>query len=201
LLLSIGTIPGLLLFAPVFIAARYYSHKKRREALAGSSVKVYGHDVVATWKILVAGGLAPLLYTYYAVLLALWARYNHINRHIPSSTPTYTVVMAAYAVFPAMTYAALRFGEIGMDLVKSIWPLMLCLSSKSSALEDLRQRRADLAKQVTDVVNRLGPDMFPDCEHEQLPFPTRVYGEISPFESLDEMNGKEFFTEDLTRWS
>jgi glycerol-3-phosphate O-acyltransferase/dihydroxyacetone phosphate acyltransferase len=26
--LAVGTLPGLMLFSPVFIAARYYSHKK-----------------------------------------------------------------------------------------------------------------------------------------------------------------------------
>lgn len=183
----------MILFAPIFIAARYYSHKKRRDALAASTVKVYGNDVVATWKILIAAGLAPTLYTCYAVLLALWAWYNSINGSIPKGTPSWKVAGLAYLVFPTITYAALRFGEIGMDIFKSLWPLLLCLSSKSNTLETLRLRRIDLARQVADVIDRLGPDMFPDCDAEKLPFPRRVYGNISPFATLDDLDAEGFF--------
>jgi glycerol-3-phosphate O-acyltransferase/dihydroxyacetone phosphate acyltransferase len=191
LLLSVATLPGLTLFSPVFVAARYYSHKKRRQALAASTVKVRGHDVVATWKILIAAGLAPLLYTYYAILLVLWTRYNQINHIIPPNIPTYWIVAAAYFVFPTITYAALRLGEGGMDILKSLWPLLLCLSSKSNIMSDLRRRRADLARHVTDVVDRLGPDMFSDCEREKIPFPRRIYADISPFDTLEELLSKE----------
>lgn len=191
LLLSVGTLPGLMLFSPVFAAARWYSHKKRRQALAASAVKVHGHDVVATWKILIAAGLAPLLCTYYAGLLVLWARYNHINHMIPPNTPTYWIVAAAYFLFPTITYAALRLGEVGMDILKSIWPLILCLSSKSGVMKNLRHRRTDLVRHVTDVVDRLGPDMFPDCEREKMPFPRRIYADVSPFDTLEELLSKE----------
>jgi glycerol-3-phosphate O-acyltransferase / dihydroxyacetone phosphate acyltransferase len=141
-ILAVGTLPGLLLFSPIFIAARYYSHKMKNEALAGSSIKIQGTDVMATWKTLVAGGLAPLLYTYYAVILAIWTHYNRANGIIPNSTPISSVFLMAYIIFPRLTFAALRLGEIGMDILKSLRPLVLCLSPFSAGtLTKLRTRR------------------------------------------------------------
>ncbi|GMF03799.1 unnamed protein product [[Candida] boidinii] len=47
------SLPGVILFSPIFIATKMISDKKRREALAGSTVKIKAIDVIATWKILV----------------------------------------------------------------------------------------------------------------------------------------------------
>lgn len=83
------------------------------EALAASSVKVAGRDVLATWKILISAGLAPVLYTVYAVLAGVLA-----SRY--SSTYKYRL----YAPFLTMTalpffgYSALKFGEAGLDVFK-----------------------------------------------------------------------------------
>ena len=193
--LAIGTLPGLVLFSPVFIAARIYSHKKTEEALAASSVKIRGNDVMATWKILVAGCLAPLLYTYYAILLALWTRYNRANGVMSENLPLWTIILASYIVFPTLTYAALIFGETGMDILKSLRPLVLCLSpSSAGTLTDLREQRIELSRQVTELINTLGPDLFPDCEATKLPHPRKLYGDVSPNDSLDDLADTEFFS-------
>lgn len=204
-ILAIGTLPGLMLFSPIFIAARYYSHKMTREALAGSNVKIQGTDVMATWKILVAGGLAPLLYTYYATMLGFWTHYNRVNGIIPKSTSLWTVILAAYIIFPILTFAALQLGEIGMDILKSLRPLFLCLSPFSlGTLNKLRERKAILSRQVTDLINTLGPDLFPDCEAANLPQPRKLYSEVSPNDSLDDLADSEFFststTDDALSW-
>jgi glycerol-3-phosphate O-acyltransferase/dihydroxyacetone phosphate acyltransferase len=57
--MAVGTLPGLVLFAPVFVASKLISIKKSREALAASTVKLQGRDVMATWKLLVALALLP----------------------------------------------------------------------------------------------------------------------------------------------
>jgi glycerol-3-phosphate O-acyltransferase/dihydroxyacetone phosphate acyltransferase len=194
-ILAVGTLPGLMLFSPVFIVARWYSHKKTKEALAASSVKIQGNDVMATWKILVAGGLAPLLYTYYAIILAVWMHYNHVNGRIPATVSIWAVVLASYVVFPMLTFAALRLGEIGMDILKSLRPLVLCLfPSSAGTLVKLQEHRAELARQVTELINTLGPDLFPDCDAAKLPQPRRLYSDISPYDSLDDLADTEFFS-------
>lgn len=74
LVLSFGTLPGVLLFWPVFVATKVISEKKRRQALAASVVKLAAHDVMATWKLLVAMGLAvsplSLIRVYYLTRLS-----------------------------------------------------------------------------------------------------------------------------------
>ncbi|EON69068.1 hypothetical protein W97_08381 [Coniosporium apollinis CBS 100218] len=169
ILLSAGVLPGLVLFAPVFVAGKTISIKKSREALAASTVKIQARDVVATWKILVSMALAPMLYTFYTVLLTWWTYYNRVQGYMPDYVPLWAVVLFGYMFFPSITYAALRFGETGMDIFKSLRPLVLSLNpSSGNTLVRLRATRADLAAKVTEVINTLGPEMFPDFDNARI---------------------------------
>ncbi|KAI8958372.1 Sucrase/ferredoxin-like-domain-containing protein [Daldinia sp. FL1419] len=169
LVLSIGVIPGLVLFAPVFAASKIISHKKAKEALAASSVKIQGKDVMATWKLLVAMAFAPVLYNLYSVLLSFKVYQDHLWGYVPEWVPFWLVFIAGWIVFPAITFAALRFGEVGMDIFKSLRPLVLCISPTSSySIHKLRERRAELSEKVVQVINDLGPDMYEDFEHTRL---------------------------------
>jgi glycerol-3-phosphate O-acyltransferase/dihydroxyacetone phosphate acyltransferase len=178
LLLSAGVLPGLVLFAPVFIATKIISRQKAKSALAASSVKIQGKDVMATWKLLVSMAFAPVLYNFYTCLLAYKVYQDRLWGRVPGWVPIWAVFLAGWVFFPAITYAALRFGEVGMDIVKSLRPLILCINPSSSYnIEQLRERRAKLSAEVTDVINTLGPEMFPDFEHTRLvpdPFTVRT---------------------------
>ncbi|KAL3423651.1 acyltransferase [Phlyctema vagabunda] len=167
--LSIGVLPGLVLFAPVFIASKIISIKKSREALAASTVKLQGRDVMATWKLLVALALAPILYNLYTILLTYWTYRNRVQGRVPDWVPLWAIWIFGYIIFPAITFAALRFGEVGMDIVKSLRPLVLCLNpSSNNTVHKLRQTRAELSAEVTDVINTLGPEMFPDFDAARI---------------------------------
>lgn len=169
LLLSAGVLPGLVLFAPVFIATKIISRQKAKSALAASTVKIQGRDVMATWKLLVSMAFAPVLYNFYTSLLAYKVYQDRLWGRVPDWVPIWAVFLAGWVFFPAITYAALRFGEVGMDIVKSLRPLILCINPSSSYnIEQLRERRAKLSAEVTDVINTLGPEMFPDFEHTRL---------------------------------
>lgn len=168
-IMAIGTLPGLVLFAPVFIASKIISVKKSREALAASTVKLEGRDVVATWKLLVALAFAPLLYIYYTVLLTYWTYRNRVQGYMPDWVPLFLVVVFGFVFFPAITFAALRFGETGMDILKSLRPLVLSLNPTSAnTLFKLREKRKQLSAQVTEVINTLGPEMFPDFDATRI---------------------------------
>jgi glycerol-3-phosphate O-acyltransferase/dihydroxyacetone phosphate acyltransferase len=167
--LSVGVIPGLVLFSPVFVASKVISIKKSREALAASTVKLQGRDVMATWKLLVALAFAPILYNTYTLLLTYWTYRNRVQGYVPDSVSLWTVVVFGYIFFPAITYAALRFGEVGMDILKSLRPLILALNPTSSnIIYKLRARRAELSAEVTEVINTLGPQMFPDFDAARI---------------------------------
>ena len=167
--LSIAVLPGTVLFAPVFIAGKVISIQKSKEALAASSVKIKARDVVATWKLLVAMALAPALYTFYTILLTIWTYRTRIGGRVPEGVPLWAIVITGYIIFPAITFAALRFGEIGMDIAKSLRPLVLSLiPHKGSMMSRLREQRAKLVEQVTDVINELGPELYPDFDRQRL---------------------------------
>lgn len=170
--LSVGVLPGLLLFAPVFVVTKLYSRRKAAEALAGSSVKIQGRDVMATWKLLVAMAFAPILYNAYCVLFVIKFGSDRLWGYVPtwaSNVPWWLVFLTGWIVFPLITFAALRFGEVGMDIVKSLRPLVLCMNPSSSYnIQKLRERRAELQVQVTGLINTLGPEMFPDFPHKRL---------------------------------
>lgn len=169
LVLSAGVLPGLILFAPVFIATKIISRQKAKIALAGSTVKIQGRDVMATWKLLVSLAFAPVLYNLYTSLLAYKVYQDRLWGHVPEWVPIWAVFLGGWIFFPSITFAALRFGEVGMDIVKSLRPLLMCINPSSSYnIQQLRERRAELSSQVTEVINTLGPEMFPDFKDTRL---------------------------------
>ncbi|KAL9057922.1 MAG: hypothetical protein Q9162_002049 [Coniocarpon cinnabarinum] len=172
IILAAAVFPGLALFSPVFIAGKLISIRKSREALAASTVKIQARDVVATWKLLVAMALAPALYTYYNILFGFWTYYNRMQGLVPPWVPVWAVVLFGTIWFPAITFAALRFGEIGMDIAKSLWPLILSLNpSSGNTIVKLRKRREELAMEVTNLINELGPELFPDFDARRIVVP------------------------------
>lgn len=178
------TLPGLLLFAPIFILTAHLSRRKTAEALAASSVKIRGHDVMATWKILIALALAPIFYTFYTILLVALNNYNRVWGYMPARTPTSLIVSTCVLVLPIITYASLLFGEQGMDLFKGIYPLVLTLSPTSSHfINRLTEQRRVLVVRVREMIDRFGSDMFPDCDDVSKwrdRGPRKLYADISP---------------------
>lgn len=168
-LLALGTLPGLLLFAPVFVATKVISMKKSKEALAASTVKLQGRDVMATWKLLVALAIAPAVYAFYTAAFTYWTYVNRIQGWVPTWVPLWLIVPIGMVLFPTITFAALRIGEVGMDILKSLRPLVLSLNpSSANSLVKLRMTRAALTVQVTEVINTLGPELFPDFDATRI---------------------------------
>lgn len=167
-LLALGALPGSLLFLPVFFFSKAISKRKAREALAGSSVKIQARDVLATWKLLVAMVFAPLLYVFYAIVGTYVVHRYSIGppslRHEWGFWALPTVIMI---LLPMVTYSALRFGEIGMDIYKSLRPLLVAMTN-SEILDDLQDRREALAEELTGLINTLGPKIFPDFDSTRV---------------------------------
>lgn len=155
--------PGVIMFAPVFIVAKKISRQKAKEALAASTVKIKAKDVIGTWKILVALGLAPALYIFWAaVATALLLRTG-----LTGPVPTVVVFVLFYLWMVLTTYASLRVGEIGIDYYKSLKPLFYSLMSQNKdalQIENLQETRRKLSAQVTEFCERYGPLMFDDFD-------------------------------------
>ncbi|TRM57587.1 glycerol-3-phosphate O-acyltransferase [Schizophyllum amplum] len=171
LLLLVWTVlalPGGVLNGPIFILASIISRKKAREALAASQVKIAGKDVLATWKILVALGVAPLLYGLWACL-AIWLA---IRTGAPMKWRIATPFIVTVAL-PFMNYAALKFGEAGMDVLKSLRPLVVSLlPGQQRSLERLKNMREELADEVTDIINDFGPKLYSDFDKRRILAPS-----------------------------
>jgi glycerol-3-phosphate O-acyltransferase/dihydroxyacetone phosphate acyltransferase len=191
ILLTTLTLPGLILFAPIFIFTSRMSRKKTAEALANSSVKIKAHDVVATWKILIALILTPLFYNFYAFLLVILHKYNIISNFLPATSSTKAIIALSWIILPFITYASLVFGEQGMDILKSLHPLLLSLDPRSQKVtEKLSRERHDLVRRIKEIVDRYGPDIFPDCEDILVwkeRGPKKLYADISPEMEMSEL--------------
>jgi glycerol-3-phosphate O-acyltransferase / dihydroxyacetone phosphate acyltransferase len=175
-ILALGALPGFIMFLPVFIATKVISVKKAKEALKASTVKIQAKDVIATWKLLVSLGFAPLLYNCYVILFTILTYRHRFYGLIPESVPLIVVPIIGWILFPTITFAALRFGEVGMDIFKSLKPLVLALNpTTTNTLHKLRQRRIELAAEVTKMINTLGPELYPDFDSARV-VPTQYYG-------------------------
>jgi len=196
-LLAILSLPGLVLFAPVFIITRRISHKRTAEALAASSLKIKGHDVMATWKILIALVLTPMFYTFYSILGIILHKRHLTSGLIPISTSSGTIVALSWLILPSITYASLLLGDEGMDILKSLHPLLLSLDPRSSrVIGALRANRHNLVLKVREIVNSYGADLFPDCNNAMLcrcRGPRKLYADISPETELDDLLGLDEF--------
>ena len=167
--LSIAVLPGTVLFAPIFITGKLISIKKSREALAASTVKIRARDVIATWKILVTLALTPILDITYTCLLTWWVYYNRIGGRVPEGLSLKLVAITGLFFFPAMCFMALRFGEVGMDIFKSLRPLFLSiLPGSRNTLVKLQDTREDLTERINDLINELGPVLFPDFDRYRI---------------------------------
>lgn len=157
LILFVLALPGYTLFSPMFIVSKVISNKKQRLALANSTVKIKGNDVVATWKILVSLVIAPIFYILYASIGVYIVRhYSLIN----TSMGFVKLWVCLYIFNVLITYCALLTGEQGLDILKSLRPLYLSLTDGSS-ITDLKTFRNELAEEITEIVNEFGARLFP----------------------------------------
>lgn len=167
--LSIFVVPGTILFGLVFLTCKVYSKHKARQALAESNVKVQARDVLATWKLLVAMAVTPLIYTYYVVLITWLYSYNRVFGFLPDGMRKRYLIISQMMIYPTVTYAALRFGEVAMDILKSLGPLVKMMSPwTGNELARAQARREKLAERITDIINTLGPEMFDDFHSKRI---------------------------------
>lgn len=83
--------------------------------MAGSSVKIAGKDVLATWKVIVAAFAAPALYGLYALayLVFLFKRRPNL-----SNKAKLTRAALVWAIQPILHYLLMRLGDSGLDIYK-----------------------------------------------------------------------------------
>ncbi|KAH8099482.1 glycerol-3-phosphate O-acyltransferase [Cristinia sonorae] len=165
---TILALPGVILNGPIFLTASIISRKKAKEALAASVVKVAGRDVLATWKVLVALGVTPILYGFYAFIATAIVFKAGAPLKVKLWTPF--VVMLA---LPFIAYAALKFGEAGFDVLKSLRPLVVALApGQQRSLDKLKTMRTRLSNELAEVINEFGPKIYDDFNEMRILVPS-----------------------------
>lgn len=160
-------LPGVILNGPMFILASIISRQKAKEALAASVVKVAGRDVLATWKILISLGIAPVMYAFYAIVATIIA----VKANASLATRIWTPFLVILAL-PFMNYAALKFGEAGMDVLKSLRPLIVALiPGQQRSFDKVKAMRLRLSNEVADVINEFGPKIYDDFDQFRILVP------------------------------
>lgn len=111
-------------------------------------MKIQARDVVATWKILVSLGLSPIVYAIYGTIAVLLS----FKYDLPLRYKLWIPIFLTIAI-PSIGYSALKFGEVGMDIYKSLRPLTISLLPGSQKYIDrLQQMRAELSQELSDLV-------------------------------------------------
>jgi len=165
---TILALPGTLLNSPMFIIASIMSRRKAKEALAASTVKVAGRDVLATWKILISLGVAPVVYGFYAFLATVIA----VRAGVPLKWRICMPFLTLTAL-PVMNYASLKFGEAGMDVLKSLRPLIVALiPGQQRSLDKLKDMRLRLSNEVAVLINEFGPKIYDDFDEFRILVPS-----------------------------
>ncbi|CAG8852040.1 3451_t:CDS:2, partial [Racocetra persica] len=86
-------------------------------AVKGSTVKIAGRDVLATWKLLVALGATPILYGAYTLIILIIA-YNYswtliLNLGILSP-------LVVFIMLFVITYGTMRLADTGLDIYRRV---------------------------------------------------------------------------------
>ena len=149
-------IPGRILNFPAQLVINYYSGKKAREALANSSVKITGKDVIASWKLIISLVLLPSLYLFYSLIV-----YSLVTEH------RLLISLIALCVLPYVSFFTVKFDETNRELLYSLKPLFLSIFNPQKVFE-LCQMRSELQHLILHVVDTFGPQMIPDFESNRV---------------------------------
>jgi glycerol-3-phosphate O-acyltransferase/dihydroxyacetone phosphate acyltransferase len=159
--MALALVPGLLLNYPVGLMARFRAERRRKKALAESTVKVRGQDVILSEKVMFCIALVPSLWCIYALLLFFF---------FDLDGPTLALCIFSMPIF---SYVGIRMTEVGMIQLKDLRPYFIRLfpwtRSRLLALPSAREKlQVELRAFLKENSSILG-----EVYHEQtFPLPT-----------------------------
>lgn len=145
---SLCSLPTLILNLPVGVIAKFLAERERKTALKASVVKVHARDVMMSKKIVISLVLVPTLWVFYAVMLLCFSP-------LPRD-----MVLLLFLSMPILAYLGVISAESGMTDLKDLRPAFLRLlpQFRQQAIE-LPKLRADLQKEVRNLVHKYGPEL------------------------------------------
>ena len=195
---GVFVLPGIIFNMPAILVIDYISKQKAVKAVASSSVKLKGRDVLATWKLMVGAFLLPSLYVAYTLMFAF-----EVGRIYPlTSISSFTCyfLMTAFVIFPWISYMTVRVAEAGYDTWASIRPLWYSLVSPHYG-EVLRNIRIRLRREIVRVVEEYGPKVYGQEFDRQRIVPSRrpslADSQSFPFQRFGSMSSSRALDDDV----
>lgn len=134
-------LPGLLLGLPLLVVTRYVSESERVKAVKSSSVKIYGRDVVATYKVLISLVMTPVLHVLYTALV-----WRFVSQRAG----------VAYMFFsPFVCWGAVRCAESSKLAYREAWAIVSALLNPQN-LQHLQHLRQEIKADVLNLFNDIG---------------------------------------------
>lgn len=146
---AVALLPMALLCFPITCITRLVSRQKASAAAKASAVKIHGRDVAATWKVLIALVLAPVLWLAWTAASAAVAGAT-LQRPWRVETP-----LLVFFFLPIVSYLGILAGERIVMTVRSVPPLLMTLAVPSRAKELAEQRQA-LKQALEGLVDESG---------------------------------------------
>lgn len=170
LVYGIFVLPGMILNLPAIAIIDYISKQKAVKAVASSTVKLRGRDVLATWKLMVGALLLPSLYVAYTLIISY-----EVLRFYPRPSLALLALYfctSAFVILPWISYMSVRVAEAGYDKWASIRPLWYSLVSPHYG-EVFRNIRLRLKLEIIRVVEEYGPRLYGQEFDQQRIVPSR----------------------------
>lgn len=142
---SVLLLPFFILGIPILVICRIVSHAKARAAVASSTVKQKGLDVVGTWKLLTSLAVVPITFTLYAFLagLVFGAR----------------IGFAMWFLLPCIMLASLRLWDHYLRVLRALWSLVFILrrpeqgSNLYAMRKQIKAAIREFSSQVAEKLN------------------------------------------------
>jgi len=147
-------LPGLIINLPIGAIAKYMAEKKRREALANSTVKKQALDVLGSYKVLYSFVLCPLFYAFYAIIFWFYV-------------DNFLAALIFWWLLPLFSYASVLVFQEGVVTFGSL-KMALTLKSSEKRLLKIAKMRAQLVTKVRKLVSEWGPRLDPGFEENRI---------------------------------
>ena len=148
-------LPFMVMGLPILGACRLVASSKARQAAAKSSVKLVGRDVVATWKLLTALVVVPLMLMAYSLAAGMLI------------SPRWGGV--CWCLLPVVMLGSLHLYDHYTDTIKAIRGTFVALRSRERGIKLYKQRwqlKTQIRSLVAEAAERfeLGPRMFDEVD-------------------------------------
>ena len=173
IVLLVFSIPGKIMNFPIRLVAIIIAEKKAKQALQRSSVKITGKDVIATWKLITACIIAPIMFFLYSLILfALLKSIVHENLiQLMNLYPVSVFLSLYWVALPMISWSAILAEESG-TFIQGVLPILVSaafyLDNTQSISYKLKTKRNQLRASIVANVDKYGPQIFPQFEYKRI---------------------------------